>query len=242
MLGASQEKIGSLQEAAETYNSIMPYLSSMSNASTREERIWTERLLAQFCLVSSHQSALSVRGGHENSLSSRLLPFRAWAKFWEGRPGQGLTALDGKISEVDVSRRRIWQAYYDTLSEVLEQVSAGFHDELTTTAPNGNSIAPPPTPLTTAKLQLFEELRRVEATYEGLLLKEVKFPKANESNLEVEKWTDQVMSNWRIVCGPTWSDEEIGEGGEEAAGRNTLDVCSTCLFTKRFRSLQCETS
>ena len=165
------------------------------------------------------------RGREKSPPSSRLVPFRAWAKFWEGKPGQGLIALDGKDSEAGIPRRRIWQVYYNTLSEILEQISAGFHDELTATATNGNSMAPPPTPWTTVKLRLFEELRRVEATYEGLLLKEVKFPRANEYNLEVEKWTDQVMENWRIVCGPTWSDEEIGEGGQEAAERNTLDVC-----------------
>ena len=124
-------------------------------------------------------------------------------------------------------RRRIWQAYHHTLSEVLVRVSAGFHDELTADVTNDNAMAPLPPSLATAKLRLFQELRKVEATYEGLLLKEINFPMANETNLEVEQWTDQVMTNWRIICGPTWTDDEIGEGGHEAAGRNTLDVCST---------------
>lgn len=199
----------------------MPYVSSMSNTSTREERLWTERLLARSCLVLTNQSAHSGRRGLAKSPSpSRLGAFRAWAKYC-----QGLTALDGNNSEAGISRRRIWQAYYETVSEVLQTLSAGIHDELTTTGTNGISMAPPPTPLTTVKLRLFEELRRVETAYEGLLLKEVKFPTANEPNFEVEKWTDEVMINWRIICGPTWTDEEIGEGGQEAAGRNTLDVC-----------------
>ena len=204
----------------------MPYISSISKISIREERLWTERLLARSCLLSMNQSTLSVRRGHEKSPSSSLLvPFRAWARFWEGRPDEGSTTLDGTGSEAGISRRRVWQAYYDILSEVLQQGSAIFHDEPTTILKNGNSIAPPPTPPIISKLRFFEELRNVEATYEGLLLKEIKFPTANESNLEIERWVDQVIDNWQIVCGPTWSDEELGEGGQEAAGRNSLDVC-----------------
>lgn len=167
------------------------------------------------------------RGRETGPSSSGLGAFRAWAKFWEGRPSYGSTALDGVDSEAGILRRRIWQAYYHTLSEVLERVSADFQDELTAAATNGNSMPPPPLPSVTVKLRLFQELRKVEATYEGLLLKELKFPRANETNFEVEQWTDQVMTNWRIICGATWTDDEVGEGGQEAAGRNTLDVCST---------------
>lgn len=200
----------------------------MSSTSTREERLWTERLLARSCLVSINHSAHSVRRGREtSSFPSRLGPFRAWATFWEGRPSHGSIVLDGGNSEAAISRRRIWQAYYHTLSEVLGRVSGGFHDELTADVTYGNSMTPPPLPVAVAKLRLFQELRKVEATYEELLLKEIKFPMANETNLEVEQWTDQVSTNWRLVSGPTWTDDEIGEGGQEAAGRNTLDVCST---------------
>lgn len=68
------------------------------------------------------------------------------------------------------------------------------------------------------------ELKRVETTYEGLMLQEIRFPKAEEVNEEVEEWVEQVMQNWRVFCGPTWHDEELGEGGQATAGRTVLDV------------------
>jgi len=77
------------------------------------------------------------------------------------------------------------------------------------------------------------ELKRVETTYEGLMLEEIRFPKADEVDEEVEEWVEQVMRNWRVFCGPTWYDEELGEGGQEAAGRNVLDV-SLPMFSYQF--------
>jgi hypothetical protein len=64
----------------------------------------------------------------------------------------------------------------------------------------------------------------VEAIYEGLILKDTHFPKACENNDEIEQWIEAVMSNWRILCGPSWRDEELGEGGKGAVGRGVLDV------------------
>lgn len=145
-----------------------------------------------------------------------LTALRAWARFWEGRPGQGLTALEGPSAESGIFRRHIWKAYYDTLSVIL-QLKLSYEPPLNVLAEkSGHSTA-------TRKLQRIE-LKRVETTYEGLLLKEVRFPKANEANEEVEDWVEQVMRNWGIFCGPSWSDEELGEGGQEAVGRNVLDV------------------
>lgn len=64
----------------------------------------------------------------------------------------------------------------------------------------------------------------METIYENLLIKETKFPKASETNHEVESWVDSVMDNWRLLCGPTWSDEDLGEGGKEGVARGVLDV------------------
>lgn len=71
------------------------------------------------------------------------------------------------------------------------------------------------------------ELKRVEANYEKILLRETTFPKANETNQEVREWIELIMSNWKKLCGPSWTDMELGEGGKLAVGRNTLDVGSS---------------
>lgn len=68
------------------------------------------------------------------------------------------------------------------------------------------------------------ELKRVEGVYESLLIKETQFPKASETNREVEAWVDSVVGNWRLLCGPTWNNHDLGEGGKEGIARSALDV------------------
>ena len=144
------------------------------------------------------------------------MAFRAWANFWEGRPSQGITEIDGPKVGSGLLRRHIWKAYYDILSTILQR---GLPYEPATT-----TMTEKPAQTATTRMLQRAELKRVEATYEGLMLQEIRFPKADELNEEVEDWVDQVMRNWRVLCGPTWHDEELGEGGQEAAGRNVLDV------------------
>lgn len=153
-----------------------------------------------------------------------LAPFRAWAGFWETGPGQDMGRLDGAGQQGTVSRRRVWQAYYEVLSMLLQhgspyppwietsqiagRPSSGYGNK------SSDNIRP----------MMSTELKKVEAIYEGLLLKEVKFPKANEASPEIENWVAQVMTNWRVLCGGNWQDEDFGEGGKEAAGKDTLAV------------------
>jgi hypothetical protein len=121
----------------------------------------------------------------------------------QARPG--LTALEGPSTESGIFRRHIWKAYYDTLSVIL-QLKLSYEPPLNVLAEkSGHS--------TTTRKQQRIELKRVETTYEGLLLKEVRFPKANEANEEVEDWVEQVMRSGNIL----WTelgDEELGEGGQ----------------------------
>jgi hypothetical protein len=56
------------------------------------------------------------------------------------------------------------------------------------------------------------------------MLEEIRFPKADEINEEVEEWVETVIGNWRIFCGGTWGDDDLGEGGKEAVARNVLEV------------------
>lgn len=68
------------------------------------------------------------------------------------------------------------------------------------------------------------DLVNIEKNYESLLLSETRFPKADETNGEVRSWVELAMENRRILCGSSWSDEELGPGGKNAVGRRTLDV------------------
>lgn len=73
------------------------------------------------------------------------------------------------------------------------------------------------------KLEQSVELKKVETTYESILMKEVKFPRADQANAQIESWVDQVMANWRTMCGSTWQEEDL-RGGRLALGRSVLDV------------------
>ena len=75
-----------------------------------------------------------------------------------------------------------------------------------------------------SKLAQFTELKRVETAYESVLVKEISFPKANEPNVEVEEYADRMMSNWFILSGSDWDDEDIEMGGKPALGQRVLAV------------------
>ncbi|KAI9874858.1 MAG: hypothetical protein M1830_009197, partial [Pleopsidium flavum] len=205
---------------------MVPLFAKTSTSSlSPEERLWTERLLARFCVLTILKTSGS---GFANISGLRdLTAFRAWAKFWEGKPGQGLTALEGPSAEFGIYRRHIWKAYYDALSVILQQRLLY--------EPPLNALAEKPEYSTAVRMLQRVELMRVETSYEGLLLKEMRFPKADEANEEVEYWVEQVMGNWRVFCGPSWSDKELGEGGQEAVGRNVLDILYRAA-TKTFHS------
>lgn len=186
-----------------------------------EQRLWTERLLARLCVLTSLPLPASVAA--KVSVATDLTAFRAWANFWDGRPAQGLVELEGPDADFKLMRRHIWKAYYSRLSVILQQ--GLLYD------PPLEAIAEKTAYLPTARMLQRVELKRVETTYEGLLLKEIRFPKANEVNEEVEEWVELVMKNWRIFCGSSWHDEELGEGGQEAVGRNVLDVSQYALLS-----------
>lgn len=159
---------------------------------------------------------ISDFGASQTSPANDLVAFRAWATFWEGRPSQGATEIDGPKVESGILRRHIWKAYYDILSVILQRGLTYEPPPIAMAEKSGQSV---PT-----RVVQRAELKRVETTYEGLMLQEVRFPKADEVNEEVGDWVEQVMRNWRVLCGPTWHDDELGEGGQEGVGRNVLDV------------------
>ena len=211
---------------------MLPYISTVqsTSATSIEHRYWTERLLARHCLLTSCDAKSKAETSKQTlSPESTLAPFRAWADFWGARLSGDSGKLEGQDLREGVSRRRIWQAYYNTLSILLQQGSSYPSPaeipsavEKTVSAYDNKFLANP-------RLQQITELKKVEAIYEGLLLKEVKFPKANEASVEVESWVEQVIANWKVCSGSTWRDDDIGDGGKEALSRNVLAVCETWI-------------
>ncbi len=203
--GVSLETEGKPQEASRTYASMLPYLSNLSStfASTLEHQSWTEKVLARHCILSSRyvkaivaqpQELLSVTS--PTPPGSLLAPFRAFADHYK--------KSSSRNASHDSSQGRVWQAYYDTLSVLVQ-----------------HGIVQP---IFTNKMHQAAELKKVQAMYEGTLLKEVKFPRADQANSQIESWVDQVMANWRILCGYTWQDSELEEGGKATMGHVVLDV------------------
>jgi tetratricopeptide (TPR) repeat protein len=88
---------------------------------------------------------------------------------------------------------------------------------------------------TSSKQSQRADLKRVESTYESLLIQETQFPKASQTNIEVEQWVEQAMKNWRIISGFGWTDAEIGQGGKESVSRTMLDILYRAA-TKTFHS------
>ncbi|KAF2654221.1 hypothetical protein K491DRAFT_483969 [Lophiostoma macrostomum CBS 122681] len=224
--GTSQDRTGSLGDAIQTYSAVLPWLSSLPTLGAESSLflMWTERLLVRLCQLVNQ----SAETGQYADAEEALRIYRFWAKFWE-ITGNG-TSAEG----MSRPRRSAWKAYYDTLSAILRynmpysSEPRSLDNNTTSSQARQHSII---------KLHQRAELKRVETVYESLLLKETHFPKASENNREIEAWTDAVMQNWRQLCGPTWSDEDLGEGGKEAVGRGVLDILYRAA-TKTFHSTQ----
>ncbi|KAL9118768.1 MAG: hypothetical protein Q9187_004686, partial [Circinaria calcarea] len=203
----------------------------MSNTSSMsgglEYRAWLERFLTRLCMLSSrHSQLLDGRSGKPQWTlrpETALTPFRAWARFWENNKLAGGIAnadvIDGKVQ-----RRDVWQAYYRTLSRILQSGSAYAVGAPSLDPKGSSSSVSQSSTMIGTRIQQYTELNRVERIYENLLLMEVSFPEAGVVNVEVEDWVDQVMANWRVIGGPTWQDDDLGQGGQEGAGRKVLDI------------------
>lgn len=209
--GSSQEKTGAVEESVTSFSSILPWLFSKPIANESPQfHMWTEHLLVRLC----HLSDQSVEIGEYTDPTDALQAFRFWGKYWEA------TAKGGRTEGTNAAkyRRLAWKAYYDTLSCILCHTIP--YEPESSTDPSSEK----PVVLSQTRLLQRAELKKVEAIYESLLLKETNFPKASETNTEMEQWTDAVMRNWRCLCGPSWTDADLGAGGKEAVGRGVLDV------------------
>ena len=226
--GSSEEALGSNMDVGRFYESALPTFAELPSfvTGTVEYRRWMERLLTRICLL-LHKRSRSKFNLNQASLDVEplLLPFRAWAKFWDDMPGHGLVPSAEFGVDSKSHKREVWKDYYYLLSRILQS----GHPP----SPQDNASR---LDLTNSRIRQSAELRKVEMTYETLLLKEVSFPQASEVNYEVDEWVDMAMSNWSIICGPTWHDDELGQGGQESVSRNVLDVCPTHLTVELSRS------
>ncbi|KAL8737605.1 MAG: hypothetical protein Q9181_001506 [Wetmoreana brouardii] len=225
--GWTRENADNTAEALRSYEAILPHVAStVSSSHFSQHREWTERLLIRHCILSNLMSKTAVDEGNELPYSNAALaPFRVWAEFWSNT--SEVTSSGGsdrfKLPR-STSRRQIWQLYYYTLSAILQK-GTSYPDRTLLPSRSAKEMSTESVrSLGNSKLQQSAELRWVENTYEDILLNEVSFPKANEANVEVESWADQVMANWRVVSGPAWQNEDLGRGGKLALTRNILAI------------------
>ncbi|EJP70035.1 filamentation protein [Beauveria bassiana ARSEF 2860] len=200
------------QSALAAFQSGLPSLDRVWGGQPVHSQLkyWSELYLTEYCTLTSQ----SIRQGdatfdQQNSISC----FRAWARYWEAMSAPVTGGFGFKGSATSVPRRAIWNEYYQGLSKHL------LNDDAFPTANLGNV-----TPDTPARTQLRMELRRVEASYQRLLLSETTFPRADEHRAEVEKFVQQVMDNWTILCGRGWSEKDLGQGGRAGISRGVLET------------------
>ncbi|WPG97453.1 Hypothetical protein R9X50_00022800 [Acrodontium crateriforme] len=181
---------------------------------TPELRRWTQKLLGRACVYNAgrtQEPTLEI-------MNDALRSFRSWDSFCQRGPAS-LLASENKGDQVD--QRQVWKTYYSFLSAILQRGLVYIP------SPDGGSdhlVLPSRERHSDASLRQRAEIKRVEATYESLLLSESKFPTAHETNTEVEQFVEQVISNWRIFCSSNWTDSDLGDGGREGVSRGVLDI------------------
>ncbi|WEW56601.1 hypothetical protein PRK78_002048 [Emydomyces testavorans] len=220
MKGAAQELLSGTADAVKTMKTIVPRVSFPTSAVALSPQylFWSERLLAKAALLSSKAVTAESPQVEESTIEFALTSFRAWASHREVKLGDPISTTQDSAVASPSCRSSIWRAYYGLLSRILQQRLPYF-------APSEGS----------KRAQLASEFRRVETIYENAFLRNAKFPKAGDSNQEIEYCVEQVIQNWQILCGPEWQDRDFGEGGQDAFSRNVLDILYRAA-TKTFHS------
>ncbi|KAJ5134620.1 hypothetical protein N7526_005985 [Penicillium atrosanguineum] len=208
--GSAQSTVAGIDETLETFASLVPWLGSgVLTASTNAQFLsWSETMLGKGALMASETATKAAPMSDPRHVEIALQLFRLWASLTSVK--QGLASPQTLYTDASgsLSRVAIWRAYYGFLTTVLQ-------DNLIY-APTHSGVPERP--------QLASELRRIEAICENNLLREAKFPTASSNNSQVEEWIELVIKNWQVLCGPHWQDQDLGEGGQNAVGRNVLDM------------------
>ncbi|KAL4957746.1 hypothetical protein BDW69DRAFT_155520 [Aspergillus filifer] len=206
--GAAQHSVSGPQDALQIFNSLVPWLNSTNLGSTSNQFLyWSEKILADGAMLSGDEVCTKVAEADGRNVAAALKYFRAWSSHSTVKSGTPSQDPLSENSAEAVPSSSVWRSYYDLLSVIL------LHD-LPYTAPADGPGRP----------QLALELRRIEAVCEANLLRDVKFPRAEAGNKGVENWVEQVIANWKKLCGPEWHDHELGEGGQAALGKAVLDI------------------
>ncbi|PYH42029.1 putative filamentation protein (Rhf1) [Aspergillus saccharolyticus JOP 1030-1] len=207
---ASQRMVSDAGDALETLESLTPWLSSHLQGSTPgnpQFLYWSEKLLAEGASITAEDALRDIAVTDAQTVTTALGFLRLWASHPNTKQATASQTAETDSSTHAVLRSSLWKSYYDLLTAILQH---GVPYSPSTQGP--------------ARPQLASEIRRVEAICEANLLRETKFPAANSANPQVEEWVEEVISNWQVLGGPNWTDEELGEGGQNAVGRNVLDI------------------
>ncbi|KAJ9207122.1 hypothetical protein DTO164E3_396 [Paecilomyces variotii] len=204
--GAGQSIVSTADEAMQTFSSVLPWLAALNQATTFSPQLlfWTEKLLAKAALISSGEAQAQGPAASEKTIELALKSFRLWS----AHPNVKSELAPQNAFPVEAPlQSSVWRSYYDLLSAILQR-----------------GLVYVPSSEGSARLQLASEFRRVEGVCESNLLKEVRFPVASARAPQVEAWVEQVIGNWEVLCGPDWTDEDLGEGGQNALSRNVVDI------------------
>jgi cargo-transport protein YPP1 len=188
---------------------VLPWLTAPAQPALSSPQFlhWSEKLLAKSALLASEEAYEAGSVPSREAIEIALKSFRIWS-YHPVIKRTELSSLSQATGPAEPALQLpTWMAYYKLLSAIVQR--GMFY-----TPPSEGS----------ARTQLSNEIRRVEAICEAVLLSEVKFPRANAGCPQIESWVEQVIHNWEVLCGPDWRDEDLGEGGQNALSRNVLDV------------------
>ena len=179
---------------------MLPYLSKtdLGYMKTPEHRRWTLRLLGTFCALA--YSHVLLYKNHPDQLISVSSPFSPTEILVPFRAFANHCQQNPKLP----TEFCIWQDYFQILSFFLHH---GIMQ-----------------PIFESKRHQASATRKIQALCKVKLKEDLSFPAADEKTLQIDVWVDQVMTNWRILTGPTWKAEDLGEGGRIALTEQVTDV------------------
>ena len=186
---------------------MLPYARGLplAVANLPAQRAWYQYFLRHYCQLLSQQvdSARddpSILSAMPTIMPPQtiLWPFQLYVQLYNAKSEKPVDPHD-VTDPLEVPR-----IYYEMISMLFRQ-----------------KIVPP---IFQSKRHQFQELKKAEAFYHSMLLKETKFPKADEINTPVELFIDEVMDNWRFASSPSWLEADLGEGGKAKLNQVVLDV------------------
>ena len=215
--GTAQRQTGDISEALRTFQPFVPWIVSIQARLSSQIQLsyWSEQMLAQMAFAASTEVDLTAMQA-DTRVTMALQAFRLWADLATRSREVSYVAFGN--SQAHLSNLRVLKGYYDLVSHLLQH---RFN------YPSTDKVRP--------RLRQSAELRNVERMYENELLRNSRFPRAQESNVLIEGWVEQVIANWDILCGSKWREVDLGEGGRNAVGRDVLDILYRAA-TKTFHS------